>query len=289
MNPSLSISRSCAQRCCRSTALRQPFTQQQQILPHQLAFRSISSTSTQAYAQPAGLPPAIESSQTSTTPVKDDNTPFSHLQPSLNTDPTTTTTTNPKKNPSRLPQDQNQPPPSTLFVGTITRTGTMPQTVQITRNHQIYDPFIQKHYTRPLRLKAHDPHPPSYLREGDVVEYGTYTQAEKDTKLAKDLERIRREEERLTKIDKSGKAVRKFMRDEATKKYLKGKKSRGVQFVVRRVVTPFGVGLDERMERLGEGPEGIAQEGAAKGGQDSLLRSLGGNLSRQSGRAAVAG
>lgn len=122
-----------------------------------------------------------------------------------------------------------------------------------------------------------------------MVEYGTYTQAEKDTKLAKDLERIRREEERLTKIDKSGKAVRKFMRDEATKKYLKGKKSRGVQFVVRRVVTPFGVGLDERMERLGEGPEGIAQEGAAKGGQDSLLRSLGGNLSRQSGRAAVAG
>lgn len=121
------------------------------------------------------------------------------------------------------------------------------------------------------------------------MEYGTYTQAEKDTKQAKDLERIRREEERLTKIDKSGKAVRKFMRDETTKKYLKGKKSRGVQFVVRRVVTPFGVGLDERMERLGEGPAGIAQEEASKGGQDSLLRSLGGNLSRSSGRAAVAG
>lgn len=116
-----------------------------------------------------------------------------------------------------------------------------------------------------------------------------YTQAEKDTKLAKDQERIAREEERLTRTDKSGKMVRKFQRNEAMKKTLKGKKTRGVQFVVRRVVTPFGVGLDERMERLAEQPDGEAQEGSTKGGQDSLLRSLGGNLSRASGRAAVAG
>lgn len=121
-----------------------------------------------------------------------------------------------------------------------------------------------------------------------MVEYGVYTQSEKDTKIVKDQERIAREEERLRKTDKTGKLVRKFQRDEAMKKMLKGKKTRGVQFVVRRVVTPFGVGLDERMERLGE-QTGTGQEKSAKGGQDSLLRSLGGNLSRSSGRAAVAG
>jgi len=69
---------------------------------------------------------------------------------------------------------------------------------------------------------------------------------------------------------------------------MRGKKVRGVQFVVRRVVTPFGVGLDERMERLAV-QDGDVQERASEGGQDSLLRGLGGNLSRNSGRASVAG
>lgn len=61
-----------------------------------------------------------------------------------------------------------------------------------------------------------------------------------------------------------------------------------MQVVVRRVVTPFGVGLDERMERLSGGEEG-RQEPSRQGGQDSLLAGKGGNLGRASGRASVAG
>lgn len=174
-----------------------------------------------------------------------------------------------------------------MFTGTVTRTGTMPQTVQITRQNQVFDKFLQKHYTRPLRLKAHDPNPAGFLREGDIVECGAYTQSEKDTKLAKDAERVTREEQRLAEQDKSGKAVRRFRRNEAKKKELKGKKVRGVQFVVRRVVTPFGTGLEERIEKLSVQPPG--QEAAKEGGQNSLFKGMGGNESRQSRSAAVAG
>lgn len=164
----------------------------------------------------------------------------------------------------------------------------MPQTVQITRRRLVHDPFIQKDYTRPLRLKAHDPHPPSYLREGDVVEYGTYTPAERQARAARDADRVAREEQRLAAADASGKLLRRFQRNEATKKLLRGEKMRGVQFVVRRVVTPFGVGLDERMEMLNGEAQGGREDGA-DGGHDSLLRSLGASTSRSSTKPAVAG
>jgi len=163
----------------------------------------------------------------------------------------------------------------------------MPQTVQITRQVQTFDKFLKKHYTRPLRLKAHDPHPAGYLREGDVVEYGAYTQAEKDARRAKDQERYNRELERITAQHGVGKETRRFVRTEETRRRMKGAKKRGVQFVVRRVVTPFAVGLDERMERLSVA--GVGQEASAAGGQNSLSRGVGGNLSRRSARASVAG
>lgn len=155
--------------------------------------------------------------------------------------------------------------------------------------HQVFDTFLQKHYTRPIRIKAHDPHPPSFLREGDVVEYGPYTQVEKDTKQAKDLARNEAMQKKLAEQDKSGKMVRKFQRDLAKKKEMQGNKARGVQFVVRRVVTPFGVGLDDRMEQLSLSPDDLKQPRSSEGGQDSLLKGVGGNMSRQSRSAAVAG
>ena len=95
--------------------------------------------------------------------------------------------------------------------------------------------------------------------------------------------------QKLAEQDKSGKMVRKFQRDLAKKKEMQGNKARGVQYVVRRVVTPFGVGLDERMEQLGVGVDDLKQPRSSEGGQDSLLRGLGGNMSRQTRSAAVAG
>lgn len=177
-----------------------------------------------------------------------------------------------------------------MYTGTVTRTGTMASTVQITRHHQMFDKFLQKHYTRPLRLKAHDPNPAHFLREGDVVEYGYYTHEEKEARRQKDQERIAREEARLQESDKSGKQLAKFRRTEALRRKLKGEKLRGVQFVVRRVVTPFGMGLEQRMERLGmTGPATRRQESGASCAQDRVLTEIGENLSQQSGRAAIAG
>lgn len=121
-----------------------------------------------------------------------------------------------------------------------------------------------------------------------MVEYGVWTQQEKDNKQSQEVARTARKEEKLKKSDKTGRLLGKFRRDEATRVLLKGRKMRGVQFVVRRVVTPFGVGLDERMGRLAKG-KGSGQEKSARGGQDSLLVGLGGSLSRGSGRASVAG
>lgn len=273
MNASIGLSRTCVQHCSRAKA------PQKRLLNHQIQTRLISSTPTQHYAQHTDLP-----SETSA-----ESQAFTSHQPDLDVPSTPSTRRNLRRPvPSTRPELQNHPAPTYMYTGTITRTGTMAQTVQITRNAQTFDKFLQKHYTRPLRLKAHDPHPAGYLREGDIVEYGAYTQAEKDTKLAKDRERVERETERLSAQDSSGKAVRKFQRTESTRAKMKGKKVRGVQFVVRRVVTPFGMGLDERMERLAV-QDGNVQERASEGGQDSLLRGAGGNLSRQSGRASVAG
>ena len=83
--------------------------------------------------------------------------------------------------------------------------------------------------------------------------------------------------------------VRKFDRDLAKKKSMQGNKARGVQYVVRRVVTPFGVGLEERTEQLGIISDDLKQPRSSEGGQDSLLRGLGGNMSRQTRSSAVAG
>ncbi|KAK5942371.1 hypothetical protein PMZ80_004934 [Knufia obscura] len=266
MNASLNLSRTCAQHCTRTKPPKQMLNQT----------RFLTTTRPNLYAQPTSLPTETSSKSIAFT----DNQP-DLLQP---------LTHRRRPVPSTRPELQSHPPPSYMHIGTVTRTGTMSQTVQITRHHQVWDKFLQKHYTRPLRLKAHDPNPDGYLREGDIVEYGSYTQAEKDTKLAKDRERVERETERLSAQDSSGKAVRRFKRTEETRRKMRGAKVRGVQFVVRRVVTPFGVGLDERMERLSVGSEfGLRQEASSEGGQDSLVRGLGGNLSRKSGRASVAG
>lgn len=271
MNPSSFVTRKCAHQCCRSRIA---------AISQQPSTRFLSTSRPRSYAQPVNPP----SSQASS------DKPFQNTQSELDK----SSPQSKKYAQSKRPREQDHPAPTQLFTGTISRTGTMRQTVQITRQNQMFDTFLQKHYTRPLRLKAHDPNPPMFLREGDVVEYSPYTQLEKDTKQAKDLARNEAMELKLTEQDKSGKMVRKFKRDLAKKKEMQGNKARGVQFVVRRVVTPFGIGIDERIEQLGlnnteENSDDLEQPSSSEGGQDSLLRGLGGNMSRQTRSAAVAG
>ncbi|KEF53707.1 uncharacterized protein A1O9_10108 [Exophiala aquamarina CBS 119918] len=58
---------------------------------------------------------------------------------------------------------------SSKLVGTVTRTGTMRKTVRVSRNVQVWDAHLQKHYTRASHALVHDPD--ELLVEGDVVSY----------------------------------------------------------------------------------------------------------------------
>lgn len=208
----------------------------------------------------------------------------------------------------------------------------MPHCIQVTRQVQVWDSFIQKYYTRPERLLVHDPSPTNFLREGDVIEYGTFLQKERDDpkrwrifeqttensaeviaqKEAEDAEKVRAEMESLGVEDEDvyseHKARQKKIEDEKEvrsrlkkKRGLKSKgvkpirlgvgKVKGVQFVVRRVVTPFGDDVETRLANLAVQIKEAAraQPSSARGGQNTLARGAGGNLSRNSAKASVAG
>lgn len=122
-----------------------------------------------------------------------------------------------------------------------------------------------------------------------MVQFGRYHQHEKDEKKRKNEERVKSMTERLGQMKDGGKALRKFLRTEETRQKLKGNKERGVQFVVRRVVTPFGVGLEERGRVAEVETDQATQPLSRIGGQDGLAKGLSGSPSRQSGSAAVAG
>ena len=86
----------------------------------------------------------------------------------------------------------------------------MAKTVAVSTNRQYFDRSFQKHYTKASKALVHDPN--ETLVRGDVIEYGVFPPVER-------AERI-----------KSGKGKR-------------------VKYVVRDVVTPFGIPLDKRVPR----------------------------------------
>ena len=81
------------------------------------------------------------------------------------------------------------------------------------------------------------------------------TEGEKEEKRERNRVRVRETEARLREGDASGKMVRAFLRVEAKREEMRGRRERGVRFVVRRVVTPFGVPLGEREEVVREEKE----------------------------------
>ncbi len=84
----------------------------------------------------------------------------------------------------------------------------MSKTVAVHSNRQYFDKFLQRHYTQPFKTLVHDPN--EILVEGDTIEYSLF-----------DIE---------------------------TRKERKQKgRGKRVRYVVREVVTPFGVGVEERV------------------------------------------
>jgi ribosomal protein S17 len=105
---------------------------------------------------------------------------------------------------------------SRRITGTVIRTHTMAKTVAVSTNRQYFDRFLQKHYTKPSKTLVHDPN--ETLIEGDIIEYGLFPPAERRERIQKG----------------------------------KGKR---VKYVVRGVVTPFGVPLDQRIPRGAAAPQ----------------------------------
>jgi ribosomal protein S17 len=126
--------------------------------------------------------------------------------------------------PSQPPSPSSTRPASDLeflatsrrITGTVIRTRTMAKTVAVSTNRQYFDRFLQKHYTKPFKTLVHDPN--ETLVEGDVIEYGLFPPVERRERIQKG----------------------------------KGKR---VKYVVRGIVTPFGVPLDQRVPRGSATPE----------------------------------
>ncbi len=99
----------------------------------------------------------------------------------------------------------------------------MNRTVRATHNIQTFHAPYQKHYTRPTHALVHDPH--NLLREGDVIRYGEFPPSLRAKRDAKGQT-----------VQKSGRPVDRNGRV----------KELGVQYLVREIVSPFGVALGSR-------------------------------------------
>ena len=97
------------------------------------------------------------------------------------------------------------------ITGTVIRTHTMSKTVAVATTRQYFDRRLQTHYTKPSKVLVHDPQ--EMLIEGDVIEYGLFPPVERAQRI------------------KMGKGKR-------------------VKYMVMRVVTPFGVPLEQRSNGL---------------------------------------
>ncbi|EXJ60106.1 hypothetical protein A1O7_04258 [Cladophialophora yegresii CBS 114405] len=137
-----------------------------------------------------------------------------------------------------LPSDL--PPSDLLFlstsptqIATVTRIGTMQKTVRATRNILTFHAPYQKYYTRPTHVLVHDPH--NLLHEGDVIRYGGFPPSWRAQRDARGQIVVKRHRPR----DRNGVV-----------------KELGVRHVVREVVTPFGVPVSQRTERVVGGVPG---------------------------------
>ncbi|KAJ9611580.1 hypothetical protein H2200_004764 [Cladophialophora chaetospira] len=116
---------------------------------------------------------------------------------------------------------------------TVTRINTMNRTVRATHNIQLFHAAYQKHYTRPTHALVHDPH--NLLLLGDVIRYGEFPPSLRQ------------------KRDEKGKIVVKRGRPRDRNGVVK---ELGVRNLVREILSPFGVPLEQRSPRVVGGEKG---------------------------------
>jgi ribosomal protein S17 len=138
------------------------------------------------------------------------NTPFRQSS-APTTEPTSKLSRQLSPLPQRAQSDWDYLKTARRITGTVIHTHTMSKTVAVATARQYFDRFLQKHYTKPCKTLVHDPE--EMLVEGDVIEYGLFPPAERAQRI------------------KMGKGKR-------------------VKYMVMRVVTPFGVPLEQRSKRV---------------------------------------
>lgn len=105
-------------------------------------------------------------------------------------------------------RDQDYIRTAALITGTVTRAGKSPKTVSVTTNRRYLDEATKTHHISEESVLVHDPQ--NILVEGDVIKY------------------------------------QHFPPDLYEARAARGKK--GVRFVLKEVVTPFGVPVEERVQ-----------------------------------------
>lgn len=169
----------------------------------------------------------------------------------------------------------------------------MKSCIQITQQAQVFDPFLRKHYVRPVRMLIHDPNPAGFLVEGDVIEFGLFSASERAARLERKQmweEKIAEEQEaakgRAKEAAAAGTTTTTKTKKKRGGKKLERTKWRGPKMVVRRVVTPFGMGVEERWERIRE----LERKGLENKNEELVqAASKKGRVGKQHASAKVAG
>ena len=295
MNPRLvaaSICRACGQRSISSSSRSSTFYSRPSSTtsPRSLAQRNrlLSSTS-HAHAQPVN-----DISSTSAVPPSD---PIPTSIPPLSTP--TDTNTSPSA-PQTITEPQKQSIATITSIHNLTARATFTKQHwdpkfhrYFTKSHHVlvHDPFSsgewQAQYTTSdtppttatvTETPASPPSPsksikspkstpsqlalshqrPSLLRVGDVISYHPLSPSQLSHRAARkaffnDLELVRKQRT-------AGKHAKQVLNDHIKAKAKRTRTNRGVRFVVGEVVSPFGEGLEERMQKLGLGRGVVGRE-----------------------------
>ncbi|RMZ75714.1 hypothetical protein DV738_g5330, partial [Chaetothyriales sp. CBS 135597] len=139
------------------------------------------------------------------------------------------------------------------LVGTVSHVHT--NTAYVEHNEQVWDKRLQKHFKQTAHNLVHDP--TSLLRVGDVVRYSPFTPAEKAAREKRRNDILEHEEGKGVNTGRGQSVTRKgFVVPEGKRLVMVGAKleaipkrqrnSKGVRFVAREVVSPFGSSITQR-------------------------------------------
>ncbi|RMD40380.1 hypothetical protein DV735_g4746, partial [Chaetothyriales sp. CBS 134920] len=139
------------------------------------------------------------------------------------------------------------------LVGTVSHVHT--NTAYVEHNEQVWDKRLQKHFKQTAHNLVHDP--TSLLRVGDVVRYSVFTPAEKAAREKRRNDILDYEEAKGVNTGRGQSVTRKgFVVPEGKRLVMVGAKleaipkrqrnTKGVRFVAREVVSPFGSSVTQR-------------------------------------------